>query len=418
MDISMTTSGEAATVRVTGRLDARNADILSRELDECLRGGHRVLRMQLQDVEYISSAGIRILMKYGKLLQSQGGWLEVHDASQAVAAVLEMTGAMSLFAPRGDQQAAAPTAAGGGTRQIGALRCSVVASKAGASMVGRALGNPAFLARSSGYRADELRQLRVASNAVALGLGAFAQDHAAAAGHFGEFLAAGGVALALPPDSGGQPDFVVSEQRLVPELAVLSALYLEGDFAVQARFESTSQHDGLPTLGDLAAAALALSGSNQAVMVALAETAGLVGASLLRSPECDQAADYFRFPDARHWFNLTPERVHARQLALLVGVIARQPSVPLADQLRPMADGAEALRGHVHAAVLSYRALPGGPQDLPQVLAEILQTQSPVDVMHLINDDRAISGAGDSLFPRGVLWVSPLGEVKMEGAAL
>ena len=47
MEIAMTTAGDAATVRVSGRLDARNADILSRELDECVRGGQRVLRMAI-----------------------------------------------------------------------------------------------------------------------------------------------------------------------------------------------------------------------------------------------------------------------------------------------------------------------------------------------------------------------------------
>ncbi len=419
MEIAMTTAGDAATVRVSGRLDARNADILSRELDECVRGGQRVLRMNLHDVEYISSAGIRVLIKFAKMLQSQGGWLEVQDPSIAVATVLEMTGTMPLFAPRKEPSAAAASAGGAaGCRQIGGLRCTVVASAAGASMRGRTLGNPAFMARNGSFAPGEVRQLRLGAKAVALGIGAFAADHASAKGHYGEFLAAGGVAVALPPDSNGQPDFVVSEQRLVPELAVLSALHLEGDFAVQARFESSPQHDGLPGLSDLGAAALALSGASQAVMVALAETSGLVGASLLSSPENGQDAEYFHFPEARRWFNLTPERVHGRQLVLLVGVFARQPAVPLADHLRPMADSADALRGHVHAAVLSYRALPGGPLALPATLADIFLTQTPLDLLHLINDDRAISGAGDSLFQRGVLWVSPLGDVNMEGAAL
>jgi len=419
MDIAMTTAGAAATVRVSGRLDARNADILSRELDECVRGGHRVLHMNLHDVEYISSAGIRVLIKFAKILQSQGGWLEVQDPSSAVASVLDMTGTTPLFAPRKEQDAAGEAAAGAaGRRQIGALRCTVVASSSGASMHGRALGNPAFMARNGSFAVGDSRQLRLSAKAVALGIGAFAAGHASARGHYGEFLAAGGVAVALPPDSNGQPDFVVSEQRLVPELSVLSALHLEGDFAVQARFESSLQHDRLPGLSDLGAAALGLTGAAQAVMVALAETSGLVGASLLQSPESGQDAEYFHFPDARRWFNLTPERVHGRQLALLVGVFARQPAVPLADHLRPMADGADPLRGHVHAAVLSYRALPGGPLALPATLADMFQTQTPLDLLHLINDDRAISGAGDSLFQRGVLWVSPLGDVNLEGAGL
>ncbi|MDD4537622.1 MAG: STAS domain-containing protein [Lentisphaeria bacterium] len=417
MDIAMTTAGDAATVRVSGRLDARNADILSRELDECVRGGWHVLRMNLHDVEYISSAGIRVLIKFAKILQGQGGWLEVLEPSSVVASVLEMTGTMPLFAPRKEQSAATATAGASGCRQIGAMRCTVTASAAGVSMRGRVLGNPAFMARNGSFAPGEVRQLRLGVKAVALGIGAFAADHAGAKGHYGEFLAAGGVAVALPPDSNGQPDFVVSEQRLVPELAVLSALHLEGDFAVQARFESSPQHDGLPGLSDLGAAALALSGASQAVMVALAETSGLVGASLLQSPEGSQDAEYFHFPEARRWFNLTPERVHGRQLVLLVGVFARQPAVPLADHLRPMADSADALRGHVHAAVLSYRALPGGSLALPATLADIFQTQTPLDLLHLINDDRAISGAGDSLFQRGVLWVSPLGEVDMEGGA-
>jgi anti-anti-sigma factor len=417
MEMTTTHEGDRTTVRLQGRLDARNADALGLELDECVRNGSHAVRLNLHEVTYISSAGIRILIKYGRMLREQKGRLEVWEPSEAVVTILEMTGTLDLFTPETPADKAAAPAREDARRQFGNLTCQIVDENPAASMNAALLGNPEQVAGDSPGRPGQSTPLKLGPRDVAIGIGAFGHQGDDAARHAGEFLAAGGVALALPPDSGGQPDFMVSEQRLTPELMVAHALHLTGDFAVQARFAGSGISSEAISLRELATAALELADAPQAVLVMLADTAGLVGASLLRSPIAESPDGCFDFPAARRWFNLTPERVHARHLALAVGVVARRPSAALAPYVRPLSASDASLHSHIHAAALTYRTLPAGQLDLDAVLHELLQTQSPVDLLHLVNDDRAISGAGDSLFQRGALWVAPLAEITNNGGA-
>ncbi len=421
MEMTTTQAGDRTTVRCKGRLDARNSDALGQELDECIRSGCRSVRLHMRDVTYISSAGIRILIKYGKMLHDQNGALEVWEPSEAVVTVLDMTGTLEIFTPKTTSDAATADAAAhephDAKRQFGNLACQVVEEQPGATMRGTILGNPKLLTQTDLSQPALGVPLKLGPDDAALGLGAFGQPQDDVSRHFGEFLAAGGVALSLPPDSGGQPDFVVTEQRLAPELVVAYALHLTGGFSVQARFTSSRISSEAISLRDLAQAALALADAPQAVVVMLADTAGLVGASLLRSPAVEAPAGCFDFPAARRWFNLTPERVHARHLALVVGVVAHRPTPALAPLVRPLSTANAALHGHLHAAALTYRAIPAGKLGLAPFLHDLLQTQSPVDLLHLVHDDRAISGAGDSLFLRGALWVAPLTEIVNQGGA-
>ena len=84
----------------------------------------------------------------------------------------------------------------------------------------------------------------------------------------------------------------------------------------------------------------------------LAEAAGLVGATLRRSPANGPAS--LDLPGVRDWVSFTTEPATERSLALLVGVAARDTLPAAAAFLRPVATGST-LQAHVHAAVFPYR---------------------------------------------------------------
>jgi hypothetical protein len=140
----------------------------------------------------------------------------------------------------------------------------------------------------------------------------------------------------------------------------------------------------------------------------VAETAGLVGAALKRSPgikPVDEAL--FNHPGLREWLNFSPERRHGRNLVLAAGIAARKERMDLAPFLRPL--GEEAWPGgHFHAVAFSYRALPQGPIPLNATVTSLFEDQSILGVWHLLNDARPIVGAGESLFVRGAIWAGPI----------
>ena len=137
-----------------------------------------------------------------------------------------------------------------------------------------------------------------------LGLGAFGADFEDAKPRFGEFLAVDGSAAYLPTDGTNVPDFMVSSGDLVPELNVLYGLRFEGGFTHQMRFETANAGSSI-SLAELVSTALQIAGAPVIGMVMVAESAGLVGAALRRSPAAANGAMGvpFQYPEVRSWIS-------------------------------------------------------------------------------------------------------------------
>src|SRR5262245_46523124 len=101
MEIVTRRSEDALELVVTGRLDAYWADHLSAALEEALRGGANRIRLDMAAVAYMSSVGIRVLLRFYKQLQGIQGTFAVSNPSVPVKTVLELAGleALLLAAP-------------------------------------------------------------------------------------------------------------------------------------------------------------------------------------------------------------------------------------------------------------------------------------------------------------------------------
>lgn len=87
MNIQKTLSGAALTVALEGRLDTTTAP----KLEEELRGGITRLVFDVAKLEYISSAGLRVLLAMQKLMNQQGEMV-LQNVNEAVMEVFEVTG--------------------------------------------------------------------------------------------------------------------------------------------------------------------------------------------------------------------------------------------------------------------------------------------------------------------------------------
>jgi anti-anti-sigma factor len=100
---------------LAGRLDAYWSDHLSKALDEAVRGGTHRLRLDMSAVPYMSSVGIRVLLRFYKETQRLGGSFAVCRPSEAVQRVLHLAGLESLL---GDTAAGADPAAAPASMRI------------------------------------------------------------------------------------------------------------------------------------------------------------------------------------------------------------------------------------------------------------------------------------------------------------
>ena len=90
MTIEIKKNAEATIIEVAGRLDTMTASSLDKAINEDI-GEVKHLVLDLKHLEYISSAGLRVLLGAQKKMQKIGS-MKVTNVCEAVMEVLEMTG--------------------------------------------------------------------------------------------------------------------------------------------------------------------------------------------------------------------------------------------------------------------------------------------------------------------------------------
>lgn len=89
MTINKKQNGTAMEIALEGRLDTMTAPNLEAELKNL--DGVESLTMDFSKLEYISSAGLRVLLSAHKVMSSKGG-MKVTNANEIVREVFDVTG--------------------------------------------------------------------------------------------------------------------------------------------------------------------------------------------------------------------------------------------------------------------------------------------------------------------------------------
>ena len=90
MTISKTLNANELTVNLSGRLDTTTAPHLEAELKTTLTGVNSLV-MDFDELEYISSAGLRVLLSAQKVMNKQGKMV-IRHANETILEVFEVTG--------------------------------------------------------------------------------------------------------------------------------------------------------------------------------------------------------------------------------------------------------------------------------------------------------------------------------------
>ena len=90
MTINKTINGSELTIALEGRLDTTTSPLLENELKDSLEGVTSLV-FDFSSLEYISSAGLRVLLSAQKLMNKQGSMKLTH-VSEAIMEIFEVTG--------------------------------------------------------------------------------------------------------------------------------------------------------------------------------------------------------------------------------------------------------------------------------------------------------------------------------------
>ena len=90
MEITKSIQDQSATLGLVGRLDTITAPRLEEELKEILSNVTELV-LDFEKLEYISSAGLRVLLSAQKVMSRQGSMKLIH-VNEAVMEIFEVTG--------------------------------------------------------------------------------------------------------------------------------------------------------------------------------------------------------------------------------------------------------------------------------------------------------------------------------------
>lgn len=90
LNINKTIGNGQALFLLSGRLDTTTAPELDQELKSSLNGV-TTLTLDMKDLAYISSAGLRVLLSAQKLMNKQGK-MTIRNANETIMEIFEVTG--------------------------------------------------------------------------------------------------------------------------------------------------------------------------------------------------------------------------------------------------------------------------------------------------------------------------------------
>lgn len=97
---------QVATISVEGEVNAHSARLLQEALRDLVGQGHRRLLIDARQMDYIASAGLRVLLAVHRELVASGGEMRVYGLKSQVREIYEQAGFEKLIRASDSRDAA------------------------------------------------------------------------------------------------------------------------------------------------------------------------------------------------------------------------------------------------------------------------------------------------------------------------
>lgn len=96
MTITKKTDNELLTMELDGRLDTNTAPLLNQEINNSVISEIKKLVLDFKKLQYISSAGLRVLLAAQKKMNKQGCMI-IKNANEVIMDVFHVTGFIDIL---------------------------------------------------------------------------------------------------------------------------------------------------------------------------------------------------------------------------------------------------------------------------------------------------------------------------------
>ena len=95
MIIEKNLNGTELSMAIVGRLDTTTAPQLEAEIKECITGVEKLV-LDFASLEYLSSAGLRVLLAAQKVMNKQGEMI-IKNVNETINEIFEVTGFIDIL---------------------------------------------------------------------------------------------------------------------------------------------------------------------------------------------------------------------------------------------------------------------------------------------------------------------------------
>ncbi|MEI7831302.1 MAG: STAS domain-containing protein [Prolixibacteraceae bacterium] len=400
MELHSEKIGKYLVVKASGRLDATWADYFTDTFLTYIRNGEHEMVIEAAGLDFLSSAGIRSLVRVYKELAFVKGSFIIVNATEFVAGTLITTGFGNWLSDSLPDDLVL-TAELTETNKSSSAESYKIKGSGGLEI-------KLINGWQDWKEIDEtaIQVIKFHPDIFSLGIGSTSADIRKARNQFGEMMAVGGNVIFQVPEEHGHPDYLLAVNEFVPEMTVLNALVCRGEMSGMFRFAPTANNSAL-TISEISEQVLSNASSSVAGFVVIAEIGGLVGANLIQSPGKIGNQPVEDLSEVRDWLSYSGEKVFSGEQAILFGVVAKASKIKNSNLLKPLPSN-PALAGHMHVAVFPFQPIPNGQLDLKLQTDKFFAGPPPLALIHLIDDDRPLIGLGESSFIRGACWFAPI----------
>ena len=97
MEIAEERAGNVLIVAFKGRLDASSSSVAEKRLLDRIAAGEHRLVIDLADLDYVSSVGLRVLLLAAKRIKAVQGQIAVCALKPTIATIFDIAGFATLF---------------------------------------------------------------------------------------------------------------------------------------------------------------------------------------------------------------------------------------------------------------------------------------------------------------------------------
>lgn len=390
-------------VNLTGRIDSLTFPKVQQHLSELVESGERIIVVNLESVNYVSSAGIRVFLMAQKQLRNAGGEIILLNAAERVKKVFEtgMLHQLFYFADNRQQiesKVRIREACRTVSIDIEGISFQYMRKHSPEGTVS-VIGSQSSLA-SSAYSERDVITVKAADIRFGAGLAAFGDQFEDYKMLFGESIVIDHSLFFLPAIKNPAVDYMIqTADDSAIEYKFLNGFGFCGSLNLIASFQGIGS---LVELSGLVKAAFHLSESSVLGLVFLAESKGLYGMHLKKAPIAENKPpnghDIFDSRNFPEWINFPIEPGDFNSIVLGVGIALRDRENAAPELLSLIPQGSNC---HTHAGIFSKEPL---SRDIAHFEAEIKRVITEVEVQKV-----------QHLLPQSLLGWGMLGIMELRG---